>query len=208
MKIFTNISVRIPSNENNSNTFSEGQLEKIKETVLLSILEILPTIINEVTPVLVKVTGKLIEERIRESLPTTANVLATQSQSRIESPPTQARNFEQVNEGFLNKNHRNRKDAFRKFSRSTELAELYKQCLAEEPPYVPRKFREDTAHIISAEDKLVYDKFGQQKLEAEINILSLRAINDEERITQIDEEICFQFQFHMLKFLYIQFIHN
>ena len=31
--------------------------------------------------------------------------------------------------------------------------------------------------------------FRQQKLEAEINILSLRAKNDEERIRQIDEEI-------------------
>ncbi len=165
----------MPFNENDSNTFSQQQLEESKETVLSSILEILPTIINEVTPVLVKVTEKLIEEKLRENFPTKANAFGTQSQSRIASPSTQAHNFEKVNKGFLNRNLKNRKDAFLKYSRSTELTELYNQCLAEEPPYVPKKFREDTAHTLSAEEKSVYDKLGQQKLEAEINILSLRA---------------------------------
>ena len=32
--VFTNISVRMPSNENDSNTFSQRQLEEIKGTVL------------------------------------------------------------------------------------------------------------------------------------------------------------------------------
>ena len=47
---------------------------------------------------------------------------------------------------------------------------------------MPKKFRESIANTMSEEEKLIYDKLGQQKLEAEINILSLRAIKDKERI--------------------------
>ena len=41
---------------------------------------------------------------------------------------------------------------------------------------------------MSGGEKLIYDKLSQQKLEAEINILSLRANKDKERIKKIDEE--------------------
>ena len=68
------------------------------------------------------------------------------------------------------------------------MAQLYSDCQKEEPPYVPRKFREENARKGSQEEIAVYNKLSEHKLSAEIEILQLRAQENERKLTKIDDE--------------------
>eukprot|EP00112_Aurelia_sp_Birch-Aquarium-sp1_P000680 Seg1064.18 transcript_id=Seg1064.18/GoldUCD/mRNA.D3Y31 product="hypothetical protein" protein_id=Seg1064.18/GoldUCD/D3Y31 len=68
-----------------------------------------------------------------------------------------------------------------------EMTKLYSDCFKEEPPYVPRKFREENAHKGSHEEIAVYNKLSEHKLSAEIEILRLRAREHEKKLIKIDD---------------------
>ncbi len=51
--------------------------------------------------------------------------------------------------GFLNQKLEYQKTIFSKYTRSTDLAQLYSECLAQEPKYIPKGFRETNANMYS-----------------------------------------------------------
>eukprot|EP00112_Aurelia_sp_Birch-Aquarium-sp1_P025005 Seg8114.2 transcript_id=Seg8114.2/GoldUCD/mRNA.D3Y31 product="hypothetical protein" protein_id=Seg8114.2/GoldUCD/D3Y31 len=67
-----------------------------------------------------------------------------------------------------------------------KLAQLYEECLSEQPPYVPKEFREEKAHTMSEREKEIYADLSQQKLYAEIEVLTVRARMNKEKVDEID----------------------
>ena len=104
----------------------------------------------------------------------------------------QARSFEELNKQKLNNRLKYRNQVFWKLTRDNQLSKLYSDCLKQDPPYVPRKFRGDDTFKRSEEEFAIYRKLAEQRLAAEIEVLNLRGQKNMEKISKMDEEI-FQF---------------
>ncbi len=141
------------SNENQEPlSLSEVQLQSIKEAVLQSVLEVLPTIINSVTPTIIESAENIIKEKIQEMLPTPSGFVNQNLNHILE----QACHVENSNKEKLNFQLKHRSDIFWKITRSNELAQLYADCLEEETPYIPQKFRENkTLDLSEAETRSI-----------------------------------------------------
>ena len=82
-----------------------------------------------------------------------------------------------------------REDYYYKYSRSEHLLDLYGQCLQEEPPYIPRKFRNDTYHTMSQQEKNVIAKSNLQRFQTECEILKLRRDHFTQKIIEKDNQL-------------------
>ena len=180
----------MPNNENIQKpvTLSESQIESIKQAVLNSLLDILPSLIQDLAPRIMKSAETIIKENFNDVL------LPALGTSRQNSPTAkdQARSFEELNKQKLNNKLKYRNQVFWKLTRDNQLSKLYSDCLKQDPPYVPRKFRGDNTFKRSEEEFAIYRKLAEQRLAAEIEVLNLRGQKNMEKISKMDEEI-FQF---------------
>lgn len=166
---------------------NQNQIKAIKDIVLKSILEILPTILNDITPTIITSAEKIIKDKMKETSP---NTKTTSTMRENFGTQSQEHEFECFNQKFLNNKLKARNDYFYKETRSVELAKLYEDCLNEEPPYVPKEFREEEkAHTTNKREVEIYANLSEQKLKAEIEILNVRAKTNKEKIAQIDSTI-------------------
>ena len=174
------------SNETNSEHFqlSVKQLESIQQTVLNSVLQILPKIITDLTPKILESAEELMKDSISKMMSIASDAL----NKTVQTIEVESRDFEETHKRTLNQKLKARSDIFWTFTRSTEMAKLYSDRQKEEPPYVPRKFREENARKGSQEEIAVCDKLSEHKLSAEIEILQLRAQENERKLTKIDDE--------------------
>ena len=180
----------MPNNENIQKPIklSESQMESIKQAVLNSVLEILPSLIKDLAPKILESAEKIIKENIDDFMPPALETLQL-------TPPTakdQARSFEELNKQKLNNKLKYRNQVFWKLTRDNELSKLYSECLKQNPPYVPRKFRGDNTFKGSEEEVAIYQKLAEQRLSAEIEVLNIRGEKNREKVANIDEET-FQF---------------
>ena len=78
---------------------------------------------------------------------------------------------------------------FEQFTRCVHLLTLYDECLAENPPYIPKKFRENKLHVRNQrEQEIVFNK-SMSNLKCEYELLTSRKCEFEERFKKCDEEI-------------------
>ena len=62
--------------------------------------------------------------------------------------------------------------------------------MQDQPPYIPNKFREDTEKVISSQTEVaIYNKLETQRVQAEMEVLEIRANNNQTKIKEIDDEI-------------------
>ncbi len=90
---------------------------------------------------------------------------------------------------FMNFMLQKREDTFFKFTRCQRLTALYEVCLAEEPPFVPKKWRKDKQHLLSHEEYLRHHESEVQRLRSEKDILFLRAGKFKSDLDEIDAEL-------------------
>ena len=76
---------------------------------------------------------------------------------------------------------KNHKDEFHKYTRCDSLLNLYNDCLAEEPMCIPRKFRQDSIHMMNNREKLNFEK-----LKTEMEILTTSMEHFREKLDSID----------------------
>ena len=81
-----------------------------------------------------------------------------------------------------------RKDEFYKYTRCDRLINLYNDCLAEEPMYIPRKFRQDTIYTMNDHEKKIYEKLNLEKLKTEMEIITTRREHFRLKLDSIDSE--------------------
>ncbi len=164
--------------------FTDEQINSIKEIVLQSVMNILPNIIKEITPNVVKSIQEFTQTQLMETLPQAE--IVQESQTSIKET---ARNFENSKSNYLNNKLKARNDYNYKLTRCLELTKLYTEGLNEEPSYIPKQFRESKPHKMSKEEEIIYTNLSTQKLQAEIQVLQIRANTNREKVEQIDSQV-------------------
>ena len=159
------------------------QMDLIKKVALNSILEALPTIIREITPKIIESAEEIIKKNIHEALPTTEDIF---DHSLISTPTSDQ--VHHLNKAELNAKLKLRNVTHWKSTRSKKLAKLYTECLEEEPPYIPQKFRVKKEPNSSTAEIAVYSKLSVQKVTAEMELLNIKAQESQEKIKQLDNE--------------------
>ena len=162
------------------------QRETIKQIIFDNIMEILPTIIKELTPSIIDATQDLIKSQIQENLKDFGSPLKPSTST---STATASNKYSQAKSHIFNQ-LKERKDLFWNYTRNKQLAQLYSECLAEEPAYIPRKFRRNgKATPANEKEKEIYDNLEMQKVRAEIDVLNVRVAMFEEKLNDIDEKM-------------------
>ena len=153
------------------------QLLKIKEIVVESINTLLPKILKEVTPLIIQTSKNIINKELSSTNHVTVKEVDIQDE------------FYKHHHLEWNKLLNHRENLFYKHERNDQLLELYEECLAEEPIYIPRKFRNDKYHVNTVEERNIVMKSNIQKLQSECEILKLRRDNFASDIIKQDEKI-------------------
>ena len=133
-----------------SNTYvilSEEQFKDIKETILENVLRILPEILNDIFPVIMDKVSDIIKTNIKEY------VLKSCLTNSRDNNVKELEEFMSANNAIWSNFIKKRKDEFYKCTRCDSLLNLYNDCLAEEPMYIPQKIRHDSIHTINDREK-------------------------------------------------------
>ena len=145
--------------------FDEVQMLDIRATVTTALKDIIPIIVSEITPDILRQSKDVITLK--------ANELANESLIR-EQQDQEA--YKYINEHKLvwENGLKDRKHAYEQYIRCNSHIELYNECLEEQPIYIPRKFRSDKRHTLSEREKCVVDKMNYNNMISEIGILKIR----------------------------------
>ena len=141
-------------------------MDTLKKVLVEKITELIPNILKEVTPNIISHTKVIIEsyvvensESLRESLAKTDN---------------DVKDFNKNNAAFIDSSLSEREKEYYRFSRCENLLNLYNECLEEDPPYVPKKFRSDNYHVKSEAELKIVDNIDLERFKGECNILNVR----------------------------------
>ena len=91
------------SKQGNLEKFSNDQVESIKKIVLQSIIQILPKIINDITPAIIKSAEDIIKTTLSENAQPTNPPPRPDKEDEQSSAKLLARQLEQNKKTFLNK---------------------------------------------------------------------------------------------------------
>ena len=80
------------------------------------------------------------------------------------------------------------KDELYKYTIWDSLLNLYNDCLAEEPMYIPRKLQQESIHMMNDREKQLYEKRNVEKLKTEIEILTTRREHFRVKLDTIDND--------------------
>ena len=98
-----------------------------------------------------------------------------------------AMKFMTDNKESFNKYEALRDSAFWSATRYYELTKLYQECLDENPVYVPRKFRRDKYHVVSADELSILKQREVNDLKSEIDLFRLREERNRKKIELQDD---------------------
>ena len=141
---------------------NNDDMEQIKNEIITKITEVLPSILMEVFPAL-----------IEKVLPNIITAVERKTESHI-STRGEADRFINENPEKFNECIKSRKQAFEQFQRCESLLLLYNECKEEQPPYIPRKFREDKFHVHDEEELDIVNRRSLANLQCQYDLLSKR----------------------------------
>ena len=97
--------------------------------------------------------------------------------------------FRNKQEKYFNDMLDKREEILYKWTRYKELFDLYRECLQQEPPYIPRKFRNAKYHVMSSEEYACIQAFQLQRFRSECDILRIRRDTLTQKLINGDKEI-------------------
>ena len=173
--------------EGESAQLASAQMQQMSEIMLNGIKsQILPSVITECMNFC---TGELFPKMKRELLSAAEKLVAEATNElreqvqRKQFTQEDAIKFMQDNRETFNKHEEIQDDAYWKATGYYEIVKLYEQSLNETPVYVPKKFRRDRYHIMSAAELEILQRREENELKSEIEVFKLR----EERNRKIVE---------------------
>ena len=159
-------------------------LNSVKDILREKIVELIPSLMKEVTPELVSLAKASIENYIIDN-----NLLSTSVKDSLlqidQEIDTFTKNFADVINGHLNR----RDDVCWKYTRCVRLLDLYNECMLEEAMYIPKKFRKDKYHFMSKEELHILNKMELKEFQLECEILTCRKEEFYKRCVDIDKEV-------------------
>ena len=134
-----------------------------------------------------KLEGKL-RSIMNELLPCAINTY-NDERNNIEEFKREARNFINAHQRTIKTNMKNRKEKFEQFSRSLHLVDLYDECMSKNPPYIPKKFREDRHHVRNERELEKINNKSMASFQCEYDILTIRKSDYKEQLETYQSEI-------------------
>ena len=164
----------------NNFALTKQQQEEIQNIVVEQIKMLLPSIIENMIPLIVSKTKELTNIHLERHY----NITSDNS------------NYEKEKRKIIDSQRKDwnisldkRENLFWKHHRSSRLIELYTDCLNKEEIYIPKKFREDKRHIRDQEESPVIKQLELQRFQAEHEILRIRMKNFELDLSHLDNEV-------------------
>ena len=167
------------------------QMEALTNVMKNTMIEILPDIIKQVTPVM----SVIIKELTPLIMKSTANAYEKTRTNVEEVEETQRRHetqfktFKAKNKKDFDNKLEERKEYFSKFRGHDMHLEIYGQCLAKEPVHIPKKFRTDDYYVNDEEELTSVKKFELQRFRSEVEILTKRRNFTLQKMAEIDENV-------------------
>ena len=170
-----------------SNTLSEEMVESIKEIIRDTIIQILPDIVKQMTTIIPEIITQITPIIVKTTTDNYSN--REKAEVRRKENEKNFNDFRAENKAYMDKKLSEREEKYYKYRRSDVNLELYGECLAEEPVYIPRKFRSDSFHVMNEAELRSVTKFELQRFQSECEILNLRRTQFLKEITTIDDQI-------------------
>ena len=142
----------VKGKSNTNNVLSEEQFKDTKVTILENVLKVLHEIINDIFPVIKDKVSDIIKANIKQYVPTSCLT------NKCDNNVKELEEFINADNASWSNFIKKCKDEFYKYTRCDNLLNLYNICLAEEPMYIPGKFRQDSIHTMNYREKQQYEK--------------------------------------------------
>ena len=152
------------------------------ENMKPKIIEVLPMIVDAVKPAVIEI-GKELIDYYKQSQEPTRNIPS------VNTTKDEFIEFREKNRTYLDKKLVEREALYYKYARCESLVDLYNSYLKEQPVYIPAKFRKDDFAVMSREELDIVNKLDLNRLQAEIDLETLRQNRNRNKIFKIDEEI-------------------
>ena len=177
--------------EEESTPFTSEQVQQLSQMIFNQMeSQLLPMLFDKLstlctTDLLPKIKDELIS--VTETM-----LLQTKQEVREQTFKSQcskqdAMKFMTDNKDLFNKYEASRDNAFWSATRYYELTKLYQECLNETPKYVPKKFRRDRYHVVSAEELLILQQREVNDLKSEMDLFQLREERNRKKIELQDD---------------------
>lgn len=168
-----------------------AQVQQMSEIMLNGMKsQVLPSVMTEFTN---WCTGEILPKMKNDFLLAAEKLVADatnelrQHVQRKQYTPEDAMKFMQDHKETFNKHEGIRDDAYWKATRYYEIVKLYEQVLNESPVYVPRKFRRDKYHIMSAAELEILQRREVNELKSEIEVFKLREERNRKKVELQDD---------------------
>ena len=157
-----------------SDTLSPEIMQSLSEQVRMALVEIIPDIIRQLTPVMIDI--------IRESAPAIANSAReqiTQTQVIQQAEEEKKRQQGEIFNEFkgrhtkkLNEIMGEKQKWHQRYLTLTWQLQLYEEFLTNGECYIPREFRKDEYYVHDEEELASVVKFEEQRFRSEVEIMS------------------------------------
>ena len=125
---------------------STNTLDELTSKMCEKMIELLP---QAIVPLMKETLPTVLEE----NLPTLVSKIAEQQQLSSSAKSNADVYINETKVYKFNKENRIRRTKYEQFTRCTQLLSLYDECLQQNPPYIPRRFREDKYHVRNARER-------------------------------------------------------
>ena len=165
----------------------EGVTETVMDTLKLvlkeKILELIPTLMKEITPDIIRCAKDSIETFVLDN-----DLLQETVKQTLVTTQEEVDNFVNSFRWICNEKLKERDNNFWKYSRCDRLLSLYNECLQAEPMYIPKEYRNDRYHVMSKQELNIVTKMDLKRFQGECEILKCRREEFLSRVKSIDEE--------------------
>ena len=171
--------------------FSSEQIRQMSETMFTQIsTELVPKLLDELRTFCMDDLCTKLKTELMKAADTM--VQQTKHEIREQIFKTQhskddAKKFMTDHKNLFNKYETERDDAFWKATRYYELQKLYQEGLQQNPVYVPRKFRRDKYHVVSADELSILQTREVNDLKSEMDIFQIREERNRRKIELQDD---------------------
>ena len=97
--------------------------------------------------------------------------------------------FINTNREYMSYMFNKREETFYKLTRCERLSTIYDQCLAESPPYVPKRLRHDNHHVLSLDEYYKLHESAIQRFKSENDILKMKLGTFTTKLNEIDSDV-------------------
>ena len=173
-----------------STVLTPEAMELLKSTIRDTLMELLPALIKEVTPIIsaiVKDLTPVIMKGAAEALNEVNAEQTMQQQQRSEADKL-FNDFVSSSKQKLDEILARRYKSYITLATMDTRRKLYDESLQKTPVYIPKKYRKDSFYVHDEEELSSVTKFEMQRFVSEYEILSKRRNHILAEITKTDEE--------------------